>query len=438
MTGTTSLEPSAAELGFEQYRTELTAYCYRMLGSAFEADDAVQETLVRAWRSFDRFEGRSSLRSWLYRIASNVCFDMLKGRKRRAMPIDIMAVGQRRRARSIRRLPESTWVGPDPRSAASCRATGDPGRSRRSTRESVRLAFVAALQHLPPRQRAVLILREVLEVEGRRGRRAARHDGGVGQQRAATGAGRRSPTATSARRRRREPIDDDAAGAARALRRRVRALRRRRRSCRCCTTTPRCRCRRTRCGCAGAASSAPGCTGPGAGAAGSRLVPVEANGAPGFAQWRVDPDGGYTAWSIHVLQISDGAHHRDRLLRRPEPVPALRPARPFRRLKSYRHRHRRSRPGRTVGSTTTGSTSESPKSASRSTSCALALRSRIDVPIRCAASWRRVSASSACSSALVSALTSQSMGGSGCTTGQTARPGETHRRTGPARVSSST
>ena len=149
MTGTAKLDP-AIELEFEQYRKELTAYCYRMLGSAFEADDAVQETLVRAWRSFDRFEGRAALRSWLYRIASNVCFDMLKGRKRRAMPIDLMPVGS---ARGPVEPPtaESMWIGPIP-DGRIMPAEGDPAEEA-VTRESVRLAFVTALQHLPPRQR---------------------------------------------------------------------------------------------------------------------------------------------------------------------------------------------------------------------------------------------------------------------------------------------
>src|SRR5690242_20751841 len=113
MTDTANLTPSAAELGFEQHRTELRAYCYRMLGSAFEADDAVQETLVRAWRSIDTFEGRASLRSWLYRIASNVCFDQLKGRKRRAMPIDMSEVGSAD-APVASPTEGSMWVSPIP------------------------------------------------------------------------------------------------------------------------------------------------------------------------------------------------------------------------------------------------------------------------------------------------------------------------------------
>jgi RNA polymerase sigma-70 factor, ECF subfamily len=150
---------TAVEPQIEQYRVELTAYCYRMLGSAFEAEDAVQETMIRAWRAFDRFEGRSKLRSWLYRIATNVCFDMLSGRQRRARPMDLAPVATASSALGPA-LPEATWIEPVPDERV-LPEDGDPAEVA-VARESVRLAFVAALAHLPPRQRAVLILREVL------------------------------------------------------------------------------------------------------------------------------------------------------------------------------------------------------------------------------------------------------------------------------------
>jgi RNA polymerase sigma-70 factor (ECF subfamily) len=143
----------------EPHRRELTGYCYRMLGSVFEADDAVQETMVRAWRSIDGFEGRSTLRSWLYRIATNVCLDMLRGRQRRAVAMDL---GPSSTADSPLgpMLPEHVWMTPLP-DARVMPSDGDPAELTAS-REAVRLAFVTALQHLAPRQRAVLILREVL------------------------------------------------------------------------------------------------------------------------------------------------------------------------------------------------------------------------------------------------------------------------------------
>src|SRR3954454_20699617 len=138
----------------EPLRGELTGYCYRMLGSGFEAEDAVQETFVRAWKNFDKFEGRSQLRSWVYKIATNVCLDMLQTPQRRARPMDMGPAGTAETQLGAP-LVEGTWVMPIPDAAL------DPAEIA-SQRETLKLAFVAALQHLPPRQRAVLILREVL------------------------------------------------------------------------------------------------------------------------------------------------------------------------------------------------------------------------------------------------------------------------------------
>jgi RNA polymerase sigma-70 factor (ECF subfamily) len=145
-----SVRPGAVEDQLEQYRRELTGYCYRMLGSPFEAEDAVQEAFIRAWKGFERFEGRAALRSWLYRIATNVCLDMLGSRERRARPMDL-GPAQEPVLENAAILPEVTWIEPIP----------DPADVA-VDRDTIRLAFVAALQHLPPRQRAVLILCEVL------------------------------------------------------------------------------------------------------------------------------------------------------------------------------------------------------------------------------------------------------------------------------------
>lgn len=148
------------EHGLETYRRELTGYCYRMLGGASEAEDAVQETMVKAWRSLDGFEGRSSLRSWLYRIAHHVCIDMHRSPQRRARPMEMgpstAAVG----AVPHGERPEHAYVQPIADHAV-IDLDGDPAAVAQA-RESIRLAFVAALQHLPPRQRSVLILCEVL------------------------------------------------------------------------------------------------------------------------------------------------------------------------------------------------------------------------------------------------------------------------------------
>jgi RNA polymerase sigma-70 factor (ECF subfamily) len=153
-----STSAAALESDLEAHRRELTGYCYRMLGSGFEAEDAVQDTMVKAWKHLDGFEGRASLRSWLYRIATNVCLDMQRGPQRRARAMDLGPATTVERA-TTETWPESAWVQP----IADVRVlpVGDPAEVAAS-RDTIRLAFVAALQHLPPKQRAVLILCEVL------------------------------------------------------------------------------------------------------------------------------------------------------------------------------------------------------------------------------------------------------------------------------------
>jgi RNA polymerase sigma-70 factor (ECF subfamily) len=156
----TSVTTTGVDLGarLEEQRSALTAYCYRMLGSPFEAEDAVQETFLRAWRGLEGFEGRSAIKTWLHRIATNVCLDMLRGRQHRARPMDLGPAREPIEA-NLNTRSETTWLEPIPDSLIA--GASDPADAAVS-RETVRLAFVAALQHLPPRQRAVLILCEVM------------------------------------------------------------------------------------------------------------------------------------------------------------------------------------------------------------------------------------------------------------------------------------
>ena len=301
MTSTTKPDSAALEQGFEEYRRELAAYCYRMLGSAFEADDAVQETLVRAWRSFDSFEGRAALRSWLYRIASNVCFDMLKGRRRRAMPIDMVGPGRGDGVAGAR-LPENVWVGPIP-DATITAATDDPAE-RAVAREAVRLAFVAALQHLPARQRAVLILREVLKWKA--SEVAELLDTTVTSvnsalQRARATLAESNLSASDAAEPNNEAQQELLARYVDAFERfDVDAMVALLHEDATMMMPPYPLWLR------GADEYGKWLRGSGSGCEGSKLAPISANGMPGFAQWRANPDGGHDAWSIHLLEISDG------------------------------------------------------------------------------------------------------------------------------------
>ena len=290
------------EQRLEQHRGELTGYCYRMLGSAFEAEDAVQDTLVRAWRGLDRFEGRSALRSWLYRIATNVCLTMLDGRKRRALPMDLAATPSRVGAPLDAPLVETTWI--EPIASGRVLPTGGDPAEEAVLRESVRLAFVAALQHLPPRQRAVLILRDVLRWQA--SEVAELLDSSVASvnsalQRARATLAERDLTVAEAS----EPADDTRddllaryveafeqydIGALVALLREDATQ----------AMPPYDMWLR------GRDEIGRWLLGPGNGCRGSRLVPVDMNGSPAFAQYRPSPDGGHEPFSIQLIEVSDG------------------------------------------------------------------------------------------------------------------------------------
>jgi RNA polymerase sigma-70 factor (ECF subfamily) len=296
------LETAAAtETELEQYRLQLTAYCYRMMGSAFEAEDAVQETMLRAWRNLDQFEGRAAMKSWLYRIATNVCLTMLDGRKRRATPMDVGGPGSAL-APSLNTLPEATWLEPMPDGRVLAEES-DPVEQA-IQRDTLRLAFVAALQHLPPKQRAVLILREVLRWKA--GEVAELLDTSVASVNSALQRARSTIAASG--------VAADAAPAPldqadRALLARyvdafehfdIDALVALLHEDAMMSMPP------YELWLRGAEELRAWYLGIGRHCRGSRLVAISANGAPAFAQYRSSPRGGHEAWALQVIDISGG------------------------------------------------------------------------------------------------------------------------------------
>jgi RNA polymerase sigma-70 factor (ECF subfamily) len=289
---------------FETHRLELRGYCYRMLASPFEADDAVQETFIRAWRGFDSFEGRSSLRSWLYRIATNVCLDMLRSSQRRARPMDL-GPAQEPIAANLNELPEASWLEPVPERLVVAEG-GDPAQTA-VVRDSVRLAFVAALQHLPPRQRASLILCEVLqwqasEVAELLETSVASVNSALQRARATLQTGK-AATASSSSAQALSQADKE------MLDRYVKAFE----AYDVTALTALIHEDATQSmppydmWIAGRDDIFAWWFGPGIGCKGSRVIPApSANGLPTFGQYKPSPNGGYEPWALQVLDVHDG------------------------------------------------------------------------------------------------------------------------------------
>ena len=303
----------------ETHRASLTGHCYRMLGSATDAEDAVQETFVRAWRGLDRFEGRASVRTWLHRIATNVCLDALSDTSRRMRPIEELPPGSL--DSPLETLDRTHWLEPVP-DARVLPADGDPFEIA-SLRQSIRLAFVAALQHLPPRQRAALLLTEVI------GWSAAEIADCLDTSVASVNSALQRARATLESRDVPVPAEltDDQWRDRRPLRRRVPELRRRR------AGRPAARRRH-------AVHAAVHAVAAGSGER-PRLAPraaarsaaarsscrVEASAAPAFAQYHLTADGAYQAWALIVLDLDgDRISALELVPRHRDAVPAVRPA----------------------------------------------------------------------------------------------------------------
>jgi RNA polymerase sigma-70 factor (ECF subfamily) len=299
----TAMTLAPAELGpetLEPHRRELTGYCYRMLGSGSEAEDAVQETMVRAWRSAHGFEGRSSVRSWLYRIATNVCIDMLRSSQRRARPMDLgpSSPPEERYLGDVRA--DYEWITP----IADDKALSDRGDPAAIAvdRDTIRLAFVAALQHLPARQRATLILCEVLRWSS--GDVAELLDTSV----PAVNSSLQRARATLATLQDRPARQVDSAVERALLERYVDAFERYDieelvtllHDDAVQSMPPYAMWLR------GAENIGAWMLGPGIECRESRLVATAANGCPAFGQYRVDPEGGHAPFALHVLEISGG------------------------------------------------------------------------------------------------------------------------------------
>ncbi len=300
MRDVTLSEPTLDIDEFEAHRRELTGYCYRMLGSGAEAEDAVQETMLRAWRAADRFEGRSSVRTWLYRIATNVCTDMGRSPQRRARPIDLGPARSPDPVHLTDVLPERSWITPIPDSSV-IDLLGDPADVI-AGRDTIRLAFVSALQQLPAAQRAALVLCDVfrwpaVEVAELLDTSPASVNSSLQRARSTLAqAPARTPTV---------PLSDDQQ---RLLARYVDAFERYDMDALAAllhdeviqTMPPYAMWLR------GRDDLVTWNTGAGIGCAGSRLLAGEANGCPAFAQYRIDPAGGHAPWALQVLELRGG------------------------------------------------------------------------------------------------------------------------------------